>query len=342
MEVCDIGQLDGARFHAALELHRRLDLELDPDLPATTADELRLLASVDHTHHADHVRVVALENDDEAVALGHLGLGHDPANPTLASAEVSWPSDVDAGRIVLAELLDRADADGRTNLMGGGPRTDAQSSFWTALGADERYVERFSELDVAAVDDSLMASWIDGRHDRAGDLDLVAWVDVCPAAHLDAFVTARNAMRDAPIDDLEMVDEVHSPQSTRREEVAAAAIGLETLGILAITPDGNPAGLTIVQRNTHRPAASWQGDTVVLVPHRRRGVGRWLKAEMWRSLRLDRPDVISLRTGNAASNAAMLAINDAMGYRPTYEVAVWQADIATLRDGLAHMTATPR
>ena len=56
---------------------------------------------------------------------------------------------------------------------------------------------------------------------------------------------------------------------------------------------------------------------------------------MWRRLRENHPELTRLRTGNADSNDGMLAINVAMGYRPAHESAGWQADVATLRAGLA-------
>ena len=57
--------------------------------------------------------------------------------------------------------------------------------------------------------------------------------------------------------------------------------------------------------------------TVVLASHRGQGIAKRLKAEMWRWLRDDEPQVTGLRTGNAHSNAAMLAINDEMASAPS-------------------------
>ena len=93
--------------------------------------------------------------------------------------------------------------------------------------------------------------------------------------------------------------------------------------ILALGPD--PAGATEVFVNRHRPECSWQWSTVVLAPHRGRGIAKRLKAEMWQWLRNDEPQVTGLRTGNAHSNAAMLAINDEMGFRPVHPMGTWQA-----------------
>ena len=106
-------------------------------------------------------------------------------------------------------------------------------------------------------------------------------------------------------------------------------------GVLAVTADGEAAGTTEVFVNRHRPAASWQWSTVVLPAHRGRRIGRWMKASMWQRLRATEPEVAWLQTGNAASNAHMLAINDEMGFKPTHLMGCWQADLDTLEAGLS-------
>ncbi len=334
MEVLDIGGLDGTRFSAAHELRVEIDRRLDPEQRPTTPEELRLEATVDRSNNSRHDRVAAF--DDDAVALGHLELSRDTANPGFCGAEIDVAGErTDAGHAVLAELLDRAEADGRTSLLGWGPHNAEQAAFWTGLGATERYTECVSDLDLAAVDDGLMQRWIDARTERANDVRLVHWTGPCPPEHLDAFVVARNAMNDAPLGDIEIHDEVFTADSTRREFEAFEAVGWEIRAMLALDPSGEAAALTTVCINGHRPEASWQGDTAVLEHQRRRGIGRWIKAEMWRLLRDDRPDITHLRTGNAESNDAMLAINVAMGYEPVHVMAGWQAGIETIRAGLA-------
>ena len=99
-------------------------------------------------------------------------------------------------------------------------------------------------------------------------------------------------------------------------------------GILALGPD--PAGATEVFVNRHRPECSWQWSTVVLAPTGAEASPKRLKAEMWQWLRDDEPQVTSLRTGNAHSNAAMLTINDEMGFHPVHPMGTWQAPLHTL------------
>jgi GNAT superfamily N-acetyltransferase len=68
------------------------------------------------------------------------------------------------------------------------------------------------------------------------------------------------------------------------------------------------------------PRRRWlgeQGDTAVDPAHRERGLGRWLKAANILRLLDEKPDVRAVETWNDGSNAAMLSINEAMGFRQT-------------------------
>ena len=328
----DARTLDAGDFDAALGLQQRIDRERDPELPVTPAGELRAIFERDSTDHARHERVVALDGR-EALAIGHVELTVDPANSALAGAEIT-PADDHADEVsaaVLAELLRIARSDSRTSVIAWGDHTPERHGFWTGLGAELRYTEQESSLDMAAVDPGLMRRWIEAG---PADLELLHWADRCPQQWTPALVATANAMNDAPTDDLEMADTIVDAAMIRAEIEARAALGLAYRGVLAVTADGDAAGATEVLVNRHRPAVSWQWSTVVLPAHRGRGIGRWLKAAMWERLRAGEPEVTAMHTGNAASNAHMLAINNEMGFQPTHLMGCWQADLDALQAAL--------
>ncbi len=347
--------LSDAEFEAALVLQRRVESVRDPELEPMPAAELRILFADDASDFARHDRIVAFDDTPEpgesdpdadgpdldpggaghkhlrALAIGHIELTNDPANASLAVIEVTPAPDA-VTRAVVAELLQRAAAAGRTSVMVWDDHNDDRDRFWTALGAKLNYTEQESDLHVPHVDAALMDRWIEGA---PTDLRLVAWAGQCPEEHIDALVAAVNAMNDAPTDDLDVADTIVDATMVRAEIDARAAMGLDYRGMLALTAVGEAAGLTEVLVNRYRPGASWQWNTVVLGPHRRRGVGRWLKAAMWLRLRRTEPEVTMLRTGNAASNAGMLAINTEMGFKPSHRMGVWQAPRERLEAALA-------
>ena len=331
MRVVDARLLDGAGLDAALELQQKLDRERDPDLPVTPAAELRGIFDDDATDYCRHQRVVAFSDGGTAAAIGHVELNMDAANAVLAGVEIT-PCDDEVAQAVLKELLRRAAEDGRTSIVAWGDHTPGRHAFWTGLGAGLRYTEQESSLDMDSVDPQLMARWIEAG---PADLELVHLARRCPEEWIDAVVATVNAMNDAPTDDLDMADTVVDAAMVRAEIEARTARGLEYQGVLAVTAGGEAAGITEVFINRHRPAASWQWSTVVLPAHRGRGIGRWMKATLWQRLRATEPEVTALHTGNAASNAHMLAINNEMGFKPTHLMGCWQADLDVLEAGLS-------
>ena len=100
---------------------------------------------------------------------------------------------------------------------------------------------------------------------------------------------------------------------------------------MVLGPRDEPAGLSVVSVQHEKPRFAHQGNTVVHPGHRNRGIGRWLKADMWKRLRVDAPHVAAIDTDNAVSNDSMLAINTAMGFEPLVDWGTWQADTSVLR-----------
>jgi predicted GNAT family acetyltransferase len=100
--------------------------------------------------------------------------------------------------------------------------------------------------------------------------------------------------------------------------------------MLAVSPNGEAAALTELITMQHRPSFVMQQGTTTLQEHRNQGLGRWLKAEMLEQLLATKPEADVIETGNAATNAAMLAINDELGFRPFVELTTRQTDVADL------------
>ena len=330
MRLVNARELDPVQFEAALGLQQRLDAARDPQLPVTPAGELRAAFDDNASDNAHHERILAFI-DDHAVAIGHVELTRDPANSGLAIVELA-PIVSDASSVLLGELLRLAQVDGRTSVIAWGDCTPAADALWTGLGAELRFTEQESDLDMASVDAELMRRWIDAAPE---DIDLAYWSGRCPDEHIDALVATANAMNHAPTDDLEIADTAFDAAMLRADFDARDACGIDYLGILAIGTDGSATGATEVFVNRFRPAFAWQWNTVVLPAHRGRGIGRGMKAAMWQRLRAEAPEVATLRTGNAQNNAYMLAINTEMGYKPSHLMGFWQADAATLESGLS-------
>ncbi|WP_181789698.1 GNAT family N-acetyltransferase, partial [Streptomyces phytophilus] len=65
------------------------------------------------------------------------------------------------------------------------------------------------------------------------------------------------------------------------------------------------------------PAPRAQHCHLAVVPaHRRRGLGRWVTAEMLRRLHAEHPQISEVETAAADGEAAVLALGEQFGFRP--------------------------
>jgi len=76
------------------------------------------------------------------------------------------------------------------------------------------------------------------------------------------------------------------------------------------------SGITDVVWAPYRPTIIHQRFTGVQPVARGRGLGKWVKAAMLLHVRELYPDTQWIVTDNAGSNAPMLAINRAIGFKP--------------------------
>ena len=303
-------------------------LRSDPPVtPQLAINELRpSVATVAFSYHGlfdDSGRLVALSDAGGAVNAENsdvceVGLWLDP----------TWTGDHETDPLGL--LFDHVDTvernRGRTRYWGWGDLADAATrEFWEdRLGYTLAYDERISRCTLADVDEQLMQNWIDSARERASGYHLIRAEAPFDDRLLGFFADALEAMNDAPHDDLEHVPEVFDVERARQIEALHVSTRSSYRAVFAIeTATDELAGYTALRIPEAEPALSKQGDTVTVAAHRNRGIGRWIKADMWQWLRADRPDVRSLDTGNAESNRAMLAINEAMGFEDVLHHGVW-------------------
>lgn len=74
--------------------------------------------------------------------------------------------------------------------------------------------------------------------------------------------------------------------------------------------------------------AGYRLDWVPSETHRGKGIGKWVKARMVERILREMPEARIIRTENPGSNAAMLAINVGMGFRPAWKEVLWQMPLA--------------
>ena len=100
---------------------------------------------------------------------------------------------------------------------------------------------------------------------------------------MDVYVEAVSAINDAPLDDLEIEDEVFDADRVRQYEQGQLMGGRRLYRVLARHRDtGVVAGHTVVVVDADRPRFAGQHDTTVVRAHRGHRLGLLLKADMMR------------------------------------------------------------
>lgn len=243
------------------------------------------------------------------------------------------------GRELLRRVVEVAQGEGRRLMMTDtNERVPAGEAFMTRLGAERGLEMHTNQLLLAALDPALIAQWQAEGRERAAGFTLGVWDGPYPEDQIEAIAALNDVMNTAPRGDLDMEDMHFTPEQIRQMEQQMAAAGTQRWTLYASeAATGRFAGFTEVWWNPNRPQIVSQGGTGVFPEFRGKGLGRWLKAAMLDRIGRERPEARFVRTGNADSNAAMLGINEALGFQPYISRCVWQLETDKALAYLARM-----
>jgi GNAT superfamily N-acetyltransferase len=327
IEEFDVGSASEQDFRARWEAVVALDAEQEPEDPATPFDKHRQ-AMVDLPSFRRPRHWTAWDADRRAVAKATLHLEYVETNRHLAWFDVGVLPAArrqGIGTELLARLVDAARLDDRTVVGSGSIEGSGGDAFAQAFGFERKATERKSRLTIDDVDRSMLEGWVARAAERATDYELFAFDDRCPDDVLEPFVELWRVTNTAPRDDLDMEDELPTPERFREQEDKQLANGESSWRLVARHRDsGAYAGFTELFFAPYAEDVSWQGWTAVHPDHRNLGLGRWLKAANCLRLMEERPAVRFVDTWNAFSNAPMLGINIEMGFQLIRGYNEWQ------------------
>jgi GNAT superfamily N-acetyltransferase len=155
--------------------------------------------------------------------------------------------------------------------------------------------------------------------------DVVTWLGRVPDEHLEAYVRARAAMDDAP--DPEGMDYPTSTAETVRASEESLAQREREMRLTVAIGTGGDIGSFTELRISRGSTLGFTDDTGTVATHRGKGLARAVKLESLRRLRADHPEVEVVTTANAEENAAMLRINESVGFRPVRVMTTAALDI---------------
>jgi GNAT superfamily N-acetyltransferase len=216
-----------------------------------------------------------------------------------------------------------------TNTSG---RVPAGEAFMQRMGAQRGLVGAVNQLRVEDLDRDLVQTWIAQAPERAADFALGLWDGVYPEDQIEAIANLYELTNQQPLGDLEIEDMHYTPEKLREMEKGMIARGSQRWTLYAYEKStGKLAGYTELFWNPNRPQTAGQGMTGVFPEYRNKGLGRWLKAAMLDKVLTERPEVRFIRTQNADSNAPMLNINNALGFKPYSSNILWQIELVKVQ-----------
>src|SRR5690606_11690552 len=130
-----------------------------------------------------------------------------------------------------------------------------------------------------------------------------------------------------PLGALDYEPEAWDVERLREDERRLEAQQRTSYVSVAVAPDGRIAGHTQAVVPATDPGRAFQWDTLVLPEHRGHRLGSALKVANLRRLQAEQPEVTSISTWNAEDNGPMIAVNDALGFRPVEVLEEWQRDL---------------
>jgi GNAT superfamily N-acetyltransferase len=301
----------------ALAVLRNAAMAVDaPHLSPVSAEHVRLSLRYGHDAHPVPHLFVAVSDADDLVGYAEV---HVSAwdNPHLASVELDTHPEIrgqDIDDLLYKAVVDKVSFLGRTLLISDAWVGSHREAFWLRHGFAVASRDAQRRLVTADLD------WhkLDALHDKSvaasQDYDIVALPMPAPADLMPGLLELQRAMNDAPIDDLDLEDDVWSEERLRRYEQAMTARKIRLHRLFARRrSDGQLGGQTVVALDIERPHLGFQEDTSVVRSHRGHRLGLRLKIEMLRRLADLEPQIERIDTWNAESNTHMLAVNDAIG-----------------------------
>jgi GNAT superfamily N-acetyltransferase len=236
------------------------------------------------------------------------------------------------GRRLLARLTEEARAAGRVRLIveawepldEPGPVVP----FLTAVGARKALADQRRRLTLPPADPAALDTLAARARASAAGYELVQWTGDTPAEWRDdiAALVARMTT-DAPLDDLHYGPEHHDAARVAAQDAAHRARGIRRTVTAARSPDGRLVAYTAIFQTTSVSWHAGQGDTIVTPEHRGRRLGMLVKLANLDLVRRECPELTAIDTYNADSNPWMVAINEAMGFRPHDRCSEWELDL---------------
>jgi len=238
-----------------------------------------------------------------------------------------------AGSAMLAHLEDLAAANDRTLV-----NTDtaypisasadgvghAYADFLTRRGYRFVLGDLHNALDLP-LDEELLADLAEDAEPHHADYRIESFTGPVPKKMAASFsLLSSTLMTEAPLGEAEREPESAEVEAYRELEAAVARQGRTAYSSVGLDPTGEVVAYTTLMVSRHDPGRAFQWGTLVRRDHRGHRLGLAVKVANLVQLQRADPSVSHLFTYNAEVNAHMVAINDALGFRPVERLGEFQ------------------
>lgn len=276
---------------------------------------------------------------NEIVALGNVILMRMEENKQLAQFEITvlpQHRHQGLGRRLLQTIAEAARADDRHLLMTETvDRIPEGEAFLNRIGAKKGLESHTNQLCLTDLNCRLLDEWLVYGQENLKEFEVGLWCGAYPEEKIQAIADLWELTNQQPFGELEIEDMHMTTEQIRQSEQNIFARGSQRWTIYAVDRATSKfAGYTETTWNPNRPEILMQEMTGVFPRFRNKGLGRWLKAVMLDQVLKEHPEIKYVRTGNADSNAAMLKINNELGFKPYMANTLWQVEIQRVMDYL--------
>jgi len=318
-------------YYEVVAAARAVDL---PDLPPRTKPQL--MVKIRYPRPAVAVERFVAYRDD--VPVGALNTDMPMADNQHSAQIELWVHPAarrqGVGRELFGRTVDLVRGHGRTLVMGayceplpGGPDRDpAPAAFAASVGVTPALSEVRRRLDIDTVDTGRWQEMYDNSLVQAKGYTLLWWNGHVPDEYLGDVAYLEGRMgTDAPMGDLDYQPENYDAERIRAADEVNKLRGERTYHAAARDDQtGRVVGWTMLEFESGEAAHCWQGTTIVDPDHRGHRLGMLLKLENLIRTREVEPGMRLVDTWNAAENTYMIAINEAVGFRPVDAWVNWQ------------------
>jgi len=230
------------------------------------------------------------------------------------------------GAAMLAHLTGLAVEAGRSTLLSEASWTyeaaadgsgTANADFLTGQGFTLSLVD-VKRLLPLPVDGDLLDRLAAGAGDHLDGYTVRSWSGPVPDDVIDGFGRlVGQLITEAPMgEDQDFEAEVFDAARIRNDEKVMAEAGRTKYTTIATASDGEVVAYSEFGVPRYEPGRAYQWGTLVLPEHRGHRLGLTTKVENLRRVQEAEPDRTALYTWNAEVNRHMIAVNEALGFRP--------------------------